>query len=40
MSCERAGFGNNLDAEIIIGYESIEKANENVSCHIKKLIMK
>ena len=39
-SCERAGFGNNLDAEIIIGYDSIEKANEDVSCQIKKLIMK
>ena len=39
-SCERAGFGINSDAEIIIGYDSIEKADEGVSCQIKKLIMK
>lgn len=39
-SCERAGYGNNLDAKIIIGYDSIEKADENVMCQIKKLIMK
>lgn len=39
-SCERAEFGNNLDADIIIGYESIKKANEGVPCQIRELIKK
>lgn len=39
-SCERAGYGENMDTEIIIDYNSIRKANDDVSCSIKKLITK
>ena len=39
-SCERAGFGEDIDAEIIIGYDSIEKTSDDVACQIKKLITK
>lgn len=33
-SYERAGFSCNTEPEIIIGYDSIKKANEDVNCNI------
>lgn len=35
-SYERAGFEENTPVEIIIGYDSIKKANDEVSCTIVK----
>lgn len=39
-SCERVGFSENINTEIIIGYDSIEKTSDDVACQIKKLITK
>jgi len=33
-SLDYAGFSPDINPEIIIGYDSIEKANEDVSCSI------
>lgn len=35
-SYERAGFKEDHEPEIIIGYDSIRKANEDVSCCIEE----